>query len=121
MMLNEQCMCVSLLSRVFLLAGTAPKSPFSFFPGEGGEARRTITSWLDHVKSESPLDLTPDVAIETGVFKVCDLSNIQLHTVCSTCAGSGQCFAPLTCTLQVLSDFVGKVIGFGLRLNIRGD
>ncbi|KAL0046006.1 hypothetical protein WJX82_011136 [Trebouxia sp. C0006] len=49
--------------------GTAPKSPFSFFPGEGGEARRTITSWLDQSKSESPIDQTPDVAIETGVFK----------------------------------------------------
>ncbi|KAL0021159.1 hypothetical protein WJX77_006441 [Trebouxia sp. C0004] len=49
--------------------GAAPKSPFSFFPGEGGEARRTITSWVDQVKSESPLDLTPDVAIDTGVFK----------------------------------------------------
>ncbi|DBA89995.1 TPA: hypothetical protein ACH3X2_004368 [Trebouxia sp. C0005] len=49
--------------------GTAPKSPFSFFPGESSEARRTITSWLDQVKSESPLDLIPDVAIETGVFK----------------------------------------------------
>lgn len=49
--------------------GAAPKSPFSFFPGEGGEARRTITCWLDLVKSESALDLTPDVVIETGVFK----------------------------------------------------
>lgn len=65
---------------MFFLAGTAPKSPFSFFPGEGGEARRTITSWLDHVKSESPLDLTPDVAIETGVFKVHDFTHMQSHT-----------------------------------------
>ncbi len=71
---------------MFPLVGTASKSPFSFFPGEGGEARRTITSWLDQSKSGSPLDLTPDVAIETGVFKVRDLGNMQLHTGCSTCA-----------------------------------
>ena len=71
---------------MFPLVGAAPKSPFSFFAGEGGEARRTITRWLDLVKSESALDLTPDVVIETGVFKVRDLGNMQLHTMCSTCA-----------------------------------
>ena len=76
-MLNEHCKFVSWLSCMCLLVGTAPKSPFSFFPGESSEARRTITSWLDQVKSESPLDLIPDVAIETGVFKVCDLSYVQ--------------------------------------------
>ncbi len=102
---------------MFPLVGIAPKSPFSFFPGEGGEVRRTITSWLDQFKSESPIDLTPDVAIETGVFKVCDLSNMQLHTVCSTCAWCRTMLCTSSLQLSVVLDVVRNA--FALRLDLR--
>ena len=47
-----------------------PSTNFRLYSGKDGKAGEAMTMWLDQTHSDSPLDQIPDVAIETGIFKV---------------------------------------------------